>query len=188
MCPSKTGIPSWRRVWRLTVLIAAVFALALAVLYYAPEIRDYEEYGYAGILLANVLGNGTIVIPMPSSAVNFSMGAVLDWRLVGLVGGLGAALGETVGYFAGLGGAQVIEYDPDRSRLRPWLERRGMLTMFMLSAIPNPLTDVACIWAGMHRYSFARFMLAVWLGKSLKALAFAWSGSHSFLWFLTLAQ
>ena len=59
------------------------------------------------------------------------------------------------------------------------MQRRGFLTLFVLSAIPNPLFDLAGISAGVLHYPVARFLLACWLGKTIKALALAYLGSVS---------
>ncbi len=112
------------------------------------------------------------------------MGAALHWPLVGLVSGIGEALGETTGYLAGLGGAVVIENRQLYQRLQYWMEHHGMLTIFVLSVIPNPFIDLAGISAGASRYAFYKFILAAWLGKTIKTTIFAWAGAHSVTWLL----
>lgn len=112
------------------------------------------------------------------------MGAVLYWPLVGLVAGLGEALGETTGYLAGFGGSAVVENKELYARLHYWMEKHGMLTIFVLSVIPNPVIDLAGITAGALKYSFYKFMLALWVGKTIKTLIFAWAGAHSVNWII----
>ncbi len=62
------------------------------------------------------------------------------------------------------------------------MERRGFVTLFVLSAIPNPVFDMAGIAAGMLRFPVHRFLLACWLGKTLKGVAVAYLGSMSVSW------
>jgi len=50
------------------------------------------------------------------------------------------------------------------------------VTLFMPSAVPNPLFDVAGITAGSLGYSPWRYWLAVALGKSLVYTALALGG------------
>lgn len=166
----------------MVVVAAIAVGLVAAVFLLAPRIQENRSYGYFGVFLANLLGNGTILLPVPSAAVIFATGAILSWQLVGLVGGVGAALGETVGYFAGRGGGAIVDYQPSEGRLAQWLARRATVTFFLLSVVPNPINDIACIWAGVQRYSFVRFFLAVWAGKTVKGLVLARAGAQSVTW------
>ncbi len=62
-------------------------------------------------------------------------------------------------------------------RLVAWMERRGGITIFVLSVIPNPFFDLAGIAAGTLRYPLWRFLLFCWLGKTLKTTLVAWAGA-----------
>jgi uncharacterized membrane protein YdjX (TVP38/TMEM64 family) len=108
---------------------------------------------------------------------------VLFWPLVGLASGLGQTLGETTGYLAGYGGSVVFEESQIYNRLRYWMEKRGFLTLLVLAAIPNPLIDLAGMTAGALKYPFYKFLLALWIGKTIKSLVFAWAGAYSVTWF-----
>ena len=156
--------------------------MTVAILVFAPQIQKFGQYGYPGVFLISLVGNATIVLPVPSLAFTFGMGAALNWALVGLVAGIGEALGETTGYLAGFGGAAVIENRRMYERMQYWMENHGMLTIFVLSLVPNPVIDLAGISAGALKYSFFKFMLATWAGKTIKTLLFAWAGSHSISW------
>jgi membrane protein DedA with SNARE-associated domain len=112
------------------------------------------------------------------------MGAVLNWVIVGLVSGIGEALGESTGYLAGLSGSAIIEDQQIYRRMKYWMEHHGMLTVFVLSAIPNPVIDLAGIAAGAARYGYHKFLFACWAGKTLKTLFFAWAGANSITWLL----
>ena len=74
------------------------------------------------------------------------------------------------------------------TRLKPLIDRithavtwlmahYGMPTLFILSAVPNPLFEVAGWTAGATRYSFWRFMAAVTPGKITRGLLLAYVGS-----------
>jgi len=102
---------------------------------------------------------------------------------VALIAGAAEPLGELTGYLAGYGGSAVIEDSERFERVKPWIERRGFLTVFVLSAIPNPLFDLAGIAAGMVRFPVTKFLIACWLGKTLKALVIAYLGKLSIGWF-----
>lgn len=155
-----------------------------AILFFAPQLNQFGRYGYPGVFLISLIGNASIALPIPSLAITFSMGAALSWPLVGLVAGLGEALGETTGYLAGFSGSAIIENRKLYERLRYWMDHHGMLTIFVLSVVPNPVIDLAGISAGASRYPFYKFFTALWLGKTIKTLIFALAGAHSVGWLL----
>ena len=154
----------------------------MAIFLLAPKIQQYPRTSYFAVFLISLAGNATIILPMPSLVVTFSMGATLHWPLVGLVAGIGEALGETTGYLAGFGGRAVIENKQLYTRIQYWMEHHGMLTIFVLSVIPNPFFDLAGMTAGALKYGFHKFLIAAWLGKTLKTLLVAWAGTQSISW------
>jgi membrane protein YqaA with SNARE-associated domain len=158
------------------VLLAVAVTLAIAL--FRDELARFEHYGYPGVFLISLLGNATVILPAPSLAVVFGMGGVLNPLLVGLVAGVGEALGELTGYLAGYGGRAVIEDWQMYHRLGRWMQRHGSATIFVLSAIPNPIFDLAGIAAGALRFPLAQFLLSCWVGKTIKTIAFAFIGAQ----------
>jgi len=160
---------------------AIIFSLLITatIIAFQGQLRALARYGYVGVFLISALGNATVVLPVPSLAVVFAGGGVLNPLLVGLIAGLGEPLGELTGYMAGYGGSAIIEDSARFERIQIEMRRRGFLTLFVLSAIPNPLFDLAGIAAGMLHFPVGRFLLACWLGKTLKALVIAYLGSLS---------
>ena len=104
--------------------------------------------GYLGVFVIAVLGNATVILPVPGLAVVFAGGGVLNPLVVGLIAGVGEPLGELTGYLAGYGGSVVAENREWYERIRRWMERRGFVTLLVLSAVPNPLFDLAGMAAG----------------------------------------
>src|SRR3990170_3891802 len=166
----------WRLEYTLLVgvsLLMTVFALAF--FYFGADTSNLKSWGYAGVFLINVVGSASILLPSPAVASVFGGGALLDDLLgvpafiwVGLIAGLGEALGEFSGYAAGYGGRIVFENRPEYKRIHRWMERHGMLSMFLLSIFPNPLFDLAGVAAGAVRMPIRRFFLAVLSGKVIK--------------------
>lgn len=175
-----------RRVLRHVAAVLATVGVTIAIFFFAPQIHEFRRYGYTGIFLISLIANASILLPIPALAVTFSMGAALNWVLVGLAAGIGEALGESTGYLAGYGGSPIIENRQMFDRLKYWMEHHGMLTIFVLSVIPNPFIDLAGISAGASRYGYHKFFFACWAGKTIKTLVFAWAGSHSLFWLLRL--
>jgi len=99
--------------------------------------------------------------------------------LVGVVAGLAEALGEFTGYAAGYGGRIIFQERPEYQWLQRWMERRGVLVMFVMSVIPNPLFDIAGAAAGVVRMPMGRFFLAVLAGKIIKDVYLAAAGDFS---------
>jgi membrane protein YqaA with SNARE-associated domain len=65
------------------------------------------------------------------------------------------------------------------TRAISWLMAHyGMPTLFVLSAVPNPLFEVAGWTAGATRYSFWRFMAAVTPGKVTRGILLAYLGER----------
>ena len=158
------------------VLLAVVVSLVIAL--FRDELARFERYGYPGVFFISLLGNATVILPAPSLAVVFGMGGVLNPLLVGLVAGVGEALGELTGYLAGYGGRAVIEDWQMYDRLERWMQRNGSATIFVLSAIPNPIFDLAGFAAGALRFPLAQFLLSCWVGKTIKTVFFAFVGAQ----------
>jgi len=163
---------------RISALLFSV-AITAVILIFREQLASLRTYGYAGIFVLSVLGNATVIFPVPSLALVFASGSVLNPWLIGLVAGLGEPIGELTGYMAGYGGGAVISDGERFERLKTFMQRQGFLTIFVLSAIPNPLFDLAGIAAGMLRFPLYKFLLACWLGKTLKASLVAFLGSLS---------
>lgn len=161
------------------LVIVAVLGVSAAIFVFREHFAQLAALGYAGIFLVSLLGNATIIFPAPSLALVFAMGSVLNPLLVGLVAGVGEALGELTGYAAGSAGRAVIEDYETYKRMVTWMGRRGGITVFVLSAVPNPFFDLAGIAAGTLRYPVWRFLLFCWLGKTLKTILVALAGAYS---------
>lgn len=169
----------WRRHHARILAVVLSVGITAAIFLLRGELVRLSGYGYLGVFLISVLGNATVVLPVPSLAVVFAGGGVLNPLLVGLVAGVGEPLGELTGYLAGYGGSAVMEDGPRYRQVRRWMANHGMLTLFVLSAIPNPLFDIAGITAGALHFPVGKFLLACWLGKTIKAVAIALLGSAS---------
>jgi len=166
-------------------ILAVGFSVAITVLIlsFREQLASLSRLGYLGVFVISLLGNATVVLPVPSLAVVYAGGSVLNPLVVGLVAGLGEPIGELTGYMAGYGGSAVIENRERFEKLKGWMQRRGFLTILVLSAIPNPLFDIAGMAAGVLHFPVAQFLAACWLGKTVKAIAIAYLGALSLSWF-----
>jgi membrane protein YqaA with SNARE-associated domain len=163
-----------------TRIAAVILVVGISILVFS--VRDEAErlaiYGYPGIFLLSILAYATVLLPAPGIAIVFTMGGVFHPAGVALAAGAGAAIGELSGYLAGFGGQAVIERMDIYGRLTSWIRRFGPVTIFVLSAIPNPFFDIAGIVAGSLKMKLSTFLFFCWLGETTKMLAFAYLGSH----------
>jgi membrane protein YqaA with SNARE-associated domain len=161
----------------LLLIIGIVIGVFCFYRSYPERIEALEGYGYLGVFLISLTLNATIVLPAGNFLVLATMGAVLpSATLVGLAGGLGAAVGELTGYAAGYSGQAIISRQRVYTRLKGWVERWGMLTIFILSIVPL-VFDLAGIAAGVIRFPLWKFLLACWLGRTILYLVIAWGGA-----------
>lgn len=103
---------------------------------------------------------------------------------VGLVAGLGEAIGEFTGYAAGYGSRFIIQEKPAYARIHDWMQKRGFITMSLMSTVPNPLFDVAGLAAGAVRMPMRSFFVSVLGGKVIKNTWLAAAGVGLFAKFL----
>jgi membrane protein YqaA with SNARE-associated domain len=166
----------------LAMLIAICISVAIFLLRSKIDIEALKPYRYIGIFIISFLAYATVLLPAPGAAFVFTIGAAFknvpfNTIRVALAAGSGAALGELSGYLAGLGGQSVLEKRNIYQRLTVWMEKHGAVTVFLLSALPNPLFDLVGLVAGALRMSPWKFFFWCWAGETLKMLVFAASGA-----------
>jgi membrane protein YqaA with SNARE-associated domain len=159
-------------------MAAVVITVGLILL--RDEIRKFPVYGYPAVFLISLIGNATIILPTPSMAVVFGVSGALNPVAVGIVAGLGSAMGELTGYLAGVGGRAVVENRELYNRIEKWMHKYGMLVIFVLGLVPNPAFDVGGMIAGTLKMPVWKFLLAAWAGKGLRLVIFALSGEYLF--------
>ena len=154
--------------------------LSIGVLFIPLDPKQLATYGYLGVFIITMLGAATLFIPGPTMVATFVVGALLNPLLVSVVAGLGSALGETTGYAAGYASRVLItpqeRKDTWYQRIFRWMSSHPFLTIFLLDAIPNLLGDIAGLIAGRNRYSYFKFLLASFLGKTVRFSMAAYLG------------
>jgi membrane protein YqaA with SNARE-associated domain len=165
-------------------VLLACYVIAYFVL--GVDLDSLKSWGYLGIFFIAMAGSATIVLPTPSSVAIFGGAVVLDPVLgipapimVGLVAGLGDAIGEFSGYGLGYAGTDLLRQRKIYRTFEGWMHRNGALTIFALSTFPNPLFDLAGAAAGGARMPPIRFFLATLAGKIVKDIFLAYGGTFS---------
>ena len=170
------------------VVILRVLALAavIGITVYIYSIRDHVDeftaYGYPGIFVIMLMANATVILPAPGVAIVFAMGSVLNPLGVAFAAGAGGAIGELTGYLAGFSGQAIVENTKIYNQILPWVKKYGAWMILVLSAFPNPFFDMAGIAAGIAKIPLWQFLLACWVGQTIKMAMFAYAGAYSIDW------
>jgi membrane protein DedA with SNARE-associated domain len=167
--------PRW--LWLIAVLFL-VAGIVTSVVIFSERLIDFKQYGYLGAFLVSILASATVIAFIPSVPVIFALGGVLNPFLVGLVAGVGEAMGEFTAYFAGRSGhaflfsrakpAQASEPKGMYAWIQRWVKTRGGLALFLSAAVFNPFFSVIGATAGALRFPPWKFFLIVWAGKTVK--------------------
>ncbi len=146
--------------------------LGIAILFIPVNTERIAPLGYFGVFIITLLGAMTLFIPGPTMVVAFLIGARFNPFLVGLFAGLGSAIGETTGYTTGYATRALINIDTEKdtwyARTLRWMMKRPFMTLFIFSAIPNPITDISGLVAGRMKYPYILFLLATFFGKTIR--------------------
>lgn len=165
----------------LTLLLVIGITVGIFCFYqhYTIRVDELEAYLYLAPFLISLTFNATVILPAGSILTIAAFGALpaLSPVMVGLVGGVGAAIGEITGYLAGYSGRGIAQRTKLYNRVEGWVRRWGAIAIFIFSLVPF-VFDLAGIAAGVLRFPFWKFFLLCWLGRTIlyigAALAGAW--------------
>ena len=186
------------RKWEYWVGLLAVlvtFGLALMLVFNWHSVGQMAGYGYFGGFAVSALGGGTVLVPIPMAAVQFTLGGILPpWFGPAVLGpvcvGLACSFGESIGalsiYAAGYSSAAPLfnttpggragRLQKLYARLMSLMERRGPWVMFGLSAVMNPFFFPASLASGAVRFGIKKYFLIIFAGKFIKCSAIAYAG------------
>lgn len=182
------GHPKWVQatLWSV-VLGSTVVGIAL----WRGGFLDITDVGYLATFYMNLVGAATIILPVPgviAACVAAEPSLGLNPILIGIVGAVGATLGETTAYLVGIAGhdaAMKLRWYP---RIRDLMERHGSVTLFLVSVIPTPFFDLAGIAAGALNYPFRKFMMYVLAGKTIRLIIMAYACRQGIEWLRTVYE
>ncbi|MFC1953093.1 VTT domain-containing protein [Chloroflexota bacterium] len=169
-----------RRVVIPVITLLLVISLSMLLFLFRDKIAAFGNYGYLGAFLISLVANATIILPMPGLLILMSLGTIYNPVLVGLIGGLGGAIGEMTGYTAGRSGRGLAGGKKMYDRAEVWMKKRGFITIFLFSLLPFLPLDLAGMVGGVLRYSPRKFLLACFLGKSLLYIVLIQTGAWGF--------
>jgi len=137
-------------------------------------------YGYAGAFIVCIIGNVSIILPVPFALVVYAFGSTLNPIILGIVAGIGSTIGEMSSYAVGRGGRRAIEtrYGGRLDAVKRLIERHGMLVIFLVSLLPIP-ADLLLIPLGMMKYPVGKLLPPMLIGKTAMCLFLAYAGAYS---------
>lgn len=175
-------------------LLSVYFVLSLVIVdLISPTVILYHWFleislllGYVGAFAISLIGNATVLFPIPYMVVTFILGGLQDEVskqflfnpfLVGLISGIGATIGEMTDYLIGYAGGQLIESE-QRDAFGEYVAqhpRATPLVVWFLAVTPIP-DDILLLPLGAAKYSWWKVATAQLIGKSMFMIAVAWAG------------
>lgn len=157
-------------------------------------ITQLQRQGYLGLFIISIFAGSPIPIPTPSMILTFTLGSILSPFLVGLISGYGNAVGNALIFWTGRGGHKVFQSlmlsnstgTPPRSKIGRFFRRlsrvpeiasrRVLVAVFLLSIYPNPILTPLILGMGASRFSFWKFFLTIWGGKTAQCMILSYLG------------
>ena len=153
----------------------AVFSITIWLL------RDFLSknlpVSYLSLLILCFLANATVLLPAGSILVVLEYATMLQSPLsAAVVGGLGASLGELVGYYFGAYSSHAFHWTLFK-KLESAFPKHPIFWVALFSFLPLPIFDIIGIWAGTVGMKKRSFFLSCFCGKTAKMLFFvaAWN-------------
>jgi membrane protein DedA with SNARE-associated domain len=185
-----------RRRLGLVVGFGAAILGTLVILVIKPLGLDIIWAAWIGLFLANWIGNGGILVPIPGlRLVGWTMaahqGAEGPTLLVGLVAGVAMALGQTSFYLTAAAGSDRLKGSGKKKErsgrlveilqqvqatIERFMQDHGFPTIFTLSLVPSPFMTFASITAATMGMGFREFLAANFLGHIVLGLILALFG------------
>jgi uncharacterized membrane protein YdjX (TVP38/TMEM64 family) len=149
-------------------------------------IEQYAATAYLVVFVVTLVSCAGLFIPVYIHVVLMvtvakAVAEVSPWApvLVALAATTGGTVGEITGYYAGYLGKRIaqVEHMPGYQRLVGWMQRHGMLAIFVMSVQPILPFDVAGLVAGAAKMPLWKFLLPCWGGRFPKYLAACYLGA-----------
>jgi membrane protein YqaA with SNARE-associated domain len=181
----------------MAVMIIGSIVGSVYLIKYFEHIQTWlGQEGLLGLFLISLFAGSPIPIPTPSMILTFTLGSILNPALVALVSGFGNSIGQSLVYWTGRGGLVFfqnlgvsLKVDENSQswmgrivrklsmpRMREFGRRHVLWAVFVLGMYPNPLLMPIIMGMGAARYSFWRFYIVCWAGKTMEAIVLSYLG------------
>jgi len=176
-------------VLKSAVALVVFIFLAYLIFANASVVNDLiQGYGLAGLMIASIIANASIFLPVPIDLVIFAISAqapsFVDVIMLAIVAGIGAGIGEMSAYIMGLLGVKAVEKAKHKEfqkldDVRKRLGSKGMVFVFLGAMTPFPF-DLIGIVAGLIKYDWKKFLLAALAGKIARYLIIGFAAFYGF--------
>lgn len=171
--------------WPALLLMTALLVVVNVGFYFIPiDYTRLTDYAVPGVFVLTALATATIVVPVPYIPIILRIAEqttdIPTLILIAVAAGAGSVIGEISGYMVGRAGRHAFQ----DTRMSRWVAAqmthpvRAFVALFVLSAPPNPLFDVAGIAAGTFGVPFWLFAIAVFLGRMMRMLGLVFLGAY----------
>lgn len=164
----------------IALSVALAYLLQYLIVHFNISLGDFAPGAYSVVFLISFLSNASILVPVVALHIPIMITAASQWDpvLVALIASVAGTLGEMTGYYAGYLGKRIaITRDiPGYHRFVDWVNRYGLLAIFLFSLQPVLPFDIAGLTAGVSRLPLWKFLLPCWAGKFLKYIVFCYFG------------
>lgn len=159
-----------KTLWSILCMVTVVAVIVLSFIY-RNTIEEYSALSYFGVFIACIASTATIFLPAPGLLVVLRYAHIFNPIVVILIGGIGAAIGEMVGYLFGWSGNAMLNIDKS-SKVFTWFTSHPNTMVFVFSMIPLPVFDFIGICAGATNMNPLRFFGICTMGKTIKMALF----------------
>jgi len=145
--------------------------------FYQGVFEALQAYGYVGAFLISVLGSLIPFLPVPYLIPIVLMSKTLDPLLLGILAGIGGAIGKLTSYGLGRFGRRLLKEERRRKMtiLGRAIGKYGVLAVFLFALTPLP-DDIIYIPIGLAGFDLIKFMFANALGKIILSWIVAYGG------------
>jgi membrane protein YqaA with SNARE-associated domain len=159
---------SQRSVWKLVLTLFALGAMSLLFIFFPIDWDQIGNWGYLGVFGVVFIATASVALPIPYLFIVARAALFLNPFGVTLVAGLAGALGELSGYILGASGRDLIPQNKVFDKAHGMMVKYGFWCVVFFAFVPNPVFDAIGFAAGVLKYPLWRFLLACFIGKSLK--------------------
>ncbi len=175
--------------------VLVTIGLAIAGIAFKNQLTNMgtiTRYGLIGVCIVAFIAGSTFsvtALPVPYWILTLTLPTLLASRYgiwspvwVGLLSGLGAALGQFLTFMIGYGGRGLSERVGHHFNARiydkavEWAKKRGSWAVFFMSVMVNPLHLPMTIAIATLKYPPLKFLLYSFLGAAIKSLVIAFAG------------
>ncbi len=135
------------------------------------------NYGYPGVFVISILGSLIPFIPFPYLFIVVLLSRTLNPLLLGILAGLGGAIGKVTSYAIGRTGYRLLGKEKKKQidAIKKIVDKYGYVGVFIFAVTPLP-DDVYYVPMGMARLDFWKFLIASATGKIMLGILTAYLG------------